>query len=368
MVIAPFEDSFYATAFRVDFIDKEIRKLWQKRMAGAGEREKLKEIFSLAFYPNSYKVIFTLGPQEAVSRYERIFWDRDDPKKLIDEAEIDNLTSGALLKLFDERRRVAMKQFNLSELEVLLADVKVHEFKIDGHRIINPLKHTGKKIEIFLNETFISRPRFAEWVAILPKRVKAAVFLGAGEATCHLISRFSRKQNFIFAGVGERRADLFIATKGGINFLDSFNWGRVRLAEKLAKYLDISPVSGEAILAKIVLGETSPALRRKFGEILSGEVLALLRHLKKAVSRTGVPVLYTDLPALLVSKIFPKIIKTVDTEMIADFFGFRLNGELQNTGENVDFLSLTSILEFYFLPEEDLVNHLARRRMRWLMP
>ncbi|MCX6702782.1 MAG: hypothetical protein NTW60_02855 [Candidatus Wolfebacteria bacterium] len=52
---------------------------------------------------------------------------------------------------------------------------------------------------------------------------------------------------------------------------------------------------------------------------------------------------------------------------MAGFFGFSLvskNKKIKNA--SLDFLSLSAIMEFYFLPQEDLINHYARRRMRWL--
>ena len=369
MVITPIEDYFSVTALKVGFARKEIQNLWKKRAAGAGKLEELKRTCALAFYPKSYKAIFALSPQGAVTNYETLSFLRDNPRKLIDEAEIDNLISQALLKLFDEGRKMAVKQLGLSELEVLLADVRIYEFKIDGRERINPLRHVGRKIEIFLSETFVSRIYFKELISILPRRTELAMFSGAGEASAHLLSRFSPKRDFIFAGVAHNRTDLFLSKNGSIVFFDYFGWGMDNLPKALSKYLKVGQAVASEVVRKIMSGEVSKGLKRKFSEVIAGEIRTLIKRFQNAASRSKAPLVYAQFPPLLADKIFPKIIKIIDARSVADFFGFKFINKQPVTEEYPEFMTLLTLLEFYFLPEkEDLMNHLARRRMRWLMP
>lgn len=369
MVITPTPDYFSVTAFKVNFIGREIQSLWEKRVVGRGKLEELKKISTLAFYPKSYKAIFALNSQEAVTNYEIISFVRDNPQKLIDEAEIDNLVSQALLKLFGEGRKMAVKQLGLSGLEVILSDVKIYEFKIDGRERINPLRHAGKKIEIFLSETFINRSYFKKLISTLPRRAEVVMFSGAGEASAHLISRFSPKKDFIFAGVARNRTDLFLSKNGSIAFLDYLGWGMDNLPKALSQYLKVSPAVASDVMSKVMNGEISKGLKRKFSEVIAGEILALIKRLRNAASRARVLLVYVEFPPLLADKIFPKIIKIVDGQSVADFFGFKFINKKPATEEYPELLNLLMLLEFYFLPEkEDLMNHLARRRMRWLMP
>ena len=116
----------------------------------------------------------------------------------------------------------------------------------------------------------------------------------------------------------------------------------------------------------------SPVFERKFEDILSENILTLNRGLSNAAAEARCDFIYLDFPpasgaALRGEKIFHKMIRPISAGEIAGFFGFNLvpgNKKIKNA--NLDFLSLSAIMEFYFLPQEDLINHYAKRRMRWL--
>ena len=75
------------------------------------------------------------------------------------------------------------------------------------------------------------------------------------------------------------------------------------------------------------------------------------------------PSLAKDLKIKNISK---KSLISIDAKTILDAFNFKLKPNHCFRYENL--YSLASLLESYFTPQEDLINKLARRRMRWLIP
>jgi len=82
---------------------------------------------------------------------------RKSPKEDIDEAELDDLVANAIWKIFDRERLQSARALNVSDVDVLLGDVKAVAVKLDGHRVINPVGFKAKSVEIILRQTYMPR-------------------------------------------------------------------------------------------------------------------------------------------------------------------------------------------------------------------
>lgn len=388
LIVNFLDDYLEATTAKADFSKKKLEITDVSYLKNHQTLYPLKKIFSTSFYPKPYNIIFVLNPRLAATNYDVISLGRDNPQKPLNEADLDNLISKALWKFFDESRANSAKQLGLNDLEILLSDVQVYDLKIDGHHLINPFRHSAKKIEISLSQTFTQRSFFKELLSILPKRAKLGLAVEGGTAACHLLSRITLKDKFFFAKTMTDYTNLFLTENGRICFFDYFNWGKNHFYLGVARNLRVNLTTSQSIIDKFIFYQTSLSFRRQFKKIFLKEIMILLRGLKAAASRIKNSFIYVDFLPLTVSlkgglkldKISYKMILPVDlNRTIVETLGFELISR-----RDCDFLSLAALMEFYFLPRLEpkflkthiqtslfplaLVNHLAKRRMKWLTP
>ena len=128
--------------------------------------------------------------------FESVAINRDNPEKSLSPVEFENLISQAVWKVFDSGRHEAAKRFNVGDLEILLGDIKVIDFKIDGREAVDSIKHSGEKVEIYLSQTFVSRRFFQDLLSLAPKRAELSWAIDGGAAVGYLLSRIFNKNKF----------------------------------------------------------------------------------------------------------------------------------------------------------------------------
>jgi len=194
----------------------------------------------------------------------------------------------------------------------------------------------------------------------------------------HLISRYLKK-SLLLARVGDDKTSLFLKTKeGNISYFDSFQWGRNNLYSALAKELHVSFEVAKSIMDRYFENKTSILFSKKLNFSLKKELALFNKGLEIMNSKAKAKCLIIDMEPLLVKDLKMKNISKeslipIDTQKILDIFNFKLkpNFYFYNNKQDIQYkalYSLAALLEFYFIPQKDLINKLARRRMRWLIP
>ncbi|MBI2514719.1 hypothetical protein HYV91_00805 [Candidatus Wolfebacteria bacterium] len=346
---------------------KKLKAVGQSPLEAIPKIKKfLLNIFSFQFPPP--KVIISFSPDFALTYYEHVVLNRDRPNELMTEADLDNLISQALWKIFDEKRRQSAKQLVLSDLDILLADTKITDFRIDGRRVLDPLRHSGREASIGISQTFVNRTIFKKIVSVLPRRVKLLLVVDGGAATSRLLSsRFSQSRDFIFADVLDARTNLYSVSQSSglkIGFHDYFPWGEKNFFEGVARDLKIPVDLIQSLVKKISEGKVSLTLGRQLKKIISEELAMLIHGLERAKETLKVNSLYLVFRPLRGIDFFPKMVRLVEADRLMEDLGFVFSSDLKNSSIS----SIASFLEFYFLREGDILNHIAKRRMRWLMP
>ncbi len=388
-IINFFGDDFEATVVRADFADKKIGFVENLKFSDSNFIPVLKRFFSFVFYPRPYKVILIFSPRDATGYHGTVSLGRDDHKKKITEEELGDLVSSAVWKFFDESRLKASKQLSLGESEIILSDVSVYDFKLDGRRVIDPLKESAGRVEISLSQTFVKREFLSNVLALLPKRIKKVFILEGGVSASHLLRRASKNDKFIFAKTTREKTNIFWANKEKICFFDYFDWGENSIYKGISDKLKINVSESKSIVEKFLNHQMSSYFAKNFKSMFSNEIITLIQGLKSGgdnisvggryFSRGKSSLIYLDFPflkeflkeGLKLKKISTKMIVSVNSSEIFENFGFELSGQPLKA-ENPDFLTVSALLEVYFLPIPSyplsLINRLAKRRMRWLIP
>lgn len=352
LVLSFIENNIKATALKVDFQGKEIKVISKK--TEKDDDQNLKKILHRAFPFNQYKLILLFESKNAFTCWGKIKQVNEKPK-LIDEVQLQNIVSKSAWAFFDHALKEASKSLLLSSDALLLADIRIYEIFVDSKKILNLLGYKGRNIEINFSGTFVQREYFKKITTYLPQKAKI-VLTSEGLSSAHsLLQRLSKDKNFILAEVLKDRTDFYKKS-----VLDSLSFGKNHLLKSLSQSLGVGISTAASILQKFCAGEISASAALRLKRDIKDSLRPLIYGLELVVSRLKIKRIYIDSLSLPDVSIFPKMIKCVDTGAAAEYFGFVVNNQL-------DFWELAGILEYYFLPPEDLINRLIKKRMKWLM-
>ncbi len=72
-------------------------------------------------------------------------------------SQLDNLLGRAMNQEFMAYRKVAGKALQVSDLDIVLADSRIADFRMDGHKVHSPMGSRAKTIEALISMTFVRR-------------------------------------------------------------------------------------------------------------------------------------------------------------------------------------------------------------------
>jgi len=322
----------------------------------------------------SYKIILNLDSRLATTIYSSVSLIRQKPSEVIDEPDIDNLISQAIWRFFDRQRDKVAKKMEIDDIDVLLSDVRIRGIKIDGHKIINPIGFKAKSIEFYFSQTFIVRDFIRGLREILP--VDKLVFMTeAGTVLAHAALNILKPDHLFIANLFPGQTVVYTASPGKLKYLDRYNWGQNNLISHLKNHLQIEPETAKAVIDVYNQNKASPMFLRRLENILIKELQIFFNGLESVVDRGQTKVYlnsYFNLPTTAFSQRcqarLNKSLKIslLSTDLIVEKFGFEVNFNKSVKVKNL--LTILAILsEVSFLPQDDKLSHLVKRRVRWLV-
>ncbi|OGY62776.1 MAG: hypothetical protein A2745_00685 [Candidatus Harrisonbacteria bacterium RIFCSPHIGHO2_01_FULL_44_13] len=381
LVVEILHHELRAASINADFANKEIfvKKVWQTPISLENNQNPLDAIrkFLLKIKNLSkYRIILSLDSSLATTVYSSSALVHQHTKEPIDEAELDNLISQAIWKFFDrQRNRVAVKM-KISDVDVLLTDVRIRGIKLDGHRVINPLGFQAKSVEFYLSQTFAPRAFIKELKEFLPED-RLLFVTEAGAAWSNVLLKSEESGSFLLVNLFPEQTSLFHADDGRVCHWGHIGWGEKNLHSVLARHLAVSPETSSAIFKIYFENKGSPAFIKKIEKVLMEELRVLAKHLETATNKTDAKFVYLNsfynLPPVVFSSGFRGVFdKPIRMDLASsDFFGEKLGIKVKfkkGLKMNNKFATLATLLESHLSPQNDKISRMARRRVRWLLP
>jgi len=229
------------------------------------------------------KNVVFIPPSEGMTVFLPYFFERKNAGQKIEETELYDLISQSIWRLFDEQRISLGRRFDISELDVILADARVLSVKLDGSKVINPLGFSAKTIEIYLSATLMkrmkedaTRPGFSKNENIL--------IVESNAAYARQLQDEKKVKKFIMAAVEEEAAYFYlIESSGKIVYLDDFNWGESHLIRDTIKSFAVSESGAKEILDRYFSGQTSLYFFKKFKPHLSRFLEELIHGIEAVI-------------------------------------------------------------------------------------
>lgn len=354
---------------KANFADNEIKFI--NTRSGPDLKKLIKKFGRL----KKYKIILGLDSHLATTIYSSVVLVRDRFKELIDEAELDNLISQAIWKFFDRQRGKVATKMNVSDLDVILSDVKIRGVRLDSHKVVNPVGFKAKTVEILFSQTFLLRQFVESMKDTLP--LGQVIFISeSGTAWASVVAKSQEAGSFAVANIFPGKTSVFAASGSQNSYLDHFAWGENNLYASLAGDLAVDPGVASVIVAKYNSGAMSVAFKRRIENFISRELQMLANGIGQAIKKVDVETVFVhpffDLPAIFMENFRgslgkPAQLRLLNLDIISKNFGFDI--KFKHTAQQKNAFSfLATLLEWYLAPQEDRMSQMANRRVRWLSP
>lgn len=323
-----------------------------------------------------FRIVLGLDSDLATTVYSSISLVRDNPRDPVDEADLDNLISQAVWKFFDRQRARVADKMGVNDFDVLLADVRVGQIRLDGHRVVNPLGFRARAVEVQLSQTFTTRPVVNQLKQFLP--MSAISFVSeAGIAWAHLVAHAKTDNNFLSVHLFDDRTAIFLRENFYLAHFDNLSWGEKDLLGSLSKALMVSDGVAKAILGRYLQDDVSIAFRRRLEGFLNAELAAWAQSVGVALSKAGARTAYLysffDLPKTIFSPAFRNKFGSsvklypINEDFISEHYHFKLKYKKEEDRKK-GFTTLVAALEAIAAPRYEKASHLAKKRVRWLSP
>ncbi len=317
-------------------------------------------------------VIIGLDPDLCSTLYSNAAIIRQQPHVLIDEADVDNIASQAIWRLFDRQRQTIAAKLGVSEIDIVLADLHVNEVRLDGHKVVNPIGFKAKTVEFHFRQTIVARDVLRGLHGIIPPERLSGI-CETGAALANAVLHYTGESATV-AVVTQERTDIFLAQSGKIRYQDSFPWGETTLTEACRRQLGIETEPAKVLLNAYASGGMSESCARRFEVQILDPELRIFANGLESLSLPGAPVYcesYFKLPPIIFSDRFRKRqkrqrrITQLSREALFTHAGFAVQLK-----DSQGFINMTPLMALFFeavvfLPIHS-INHLVRRRVRWM--
>jgi len=157
-----------------------------------------------------------------------------------------------------------------------------------------------------------------------------------------------------------------------ISLSESFSWSKQKLLEKIAVELNLNLETAKDVFARFVENNASRRFLSFIKTILDAEIFSFWQKIFKKTGTEKTILFSSDeiLPkSFSVLRQKGKNVSEINIINLAEKFGFSLDFGKKNTkSDNFFFSSLAAFFEYYFSNRDEVLNKLAKRRAKWLIP
>jgi len=296
----------------------------------------------------------------------------------LQEPELEDLLFKAQWRIFDKGRSAISAKMGIHDLDLHLADAKVEEVRLDGHRVINPTGFRPRLVEFDITNTFISK----RFIHLFRQRLGPArpveLVIERNAALVNAMLRFLKRESAVVASVSHSQAAIAVVDRENLIYQQHFTWGNSSLIHAMGHLFTVRLSTARKILERYADGRVSMNVRRKIEKSLAAELSLFFQGVEIALEslkpKHQLPQTICinqeqAMPPLVASRMkahkWPKTIFKTAPEVIVlrpDFLSvqLKLNHPLPN--------SLTALLSEFLYGNrgEKYLNSLLNKRIRWL--
>jgi hypothetical protein len=319
-----------------------------------------------------WKIIVVAEPSLALTTIIPVKLDRELElvKEPISASELENMLAQATAKVFNQCRAEASQKLGLDELDTIIIEHSVSNFKIDGHKVMSPTGFRGKHINACLELTLTTRKIFDDWKNFFGANYdKRFFFTESSKAELSALRRL-KPMPINLLSLRNDSAAFFILegdAAGSIISRGNLNWSLRLLLGVISENWQIKESVAARLYNSYLNDNISPRMKSHFDKILK-PVLDLLFKQIGAAKMKGPAFMDSD---LTLPVIFPKKVGKTTIHNLPDVsslkeLGFNIKPEEWPIPADQIFRRLSPFFEFYYRGKESPINSWLRRRLHWL--
>lgn len=225
-------------------------------------------------------------------------FERKNPQVIINKKEESEIYQ-AILK---ETQQNLSQNFS-QELGILPEDIKplnfkILEIKIDGYKIPNPRRFSGRKLDFRILTTF-SLSDYLKNIEKITKNLNLNIFKILDKSQNLSYFSLAKKNEAIFLDIGGEISQVFLVKKGKLEGISEFSNGGINFTKKLSQILGLSLEEARVLKHNYSNLLLSEEVRKRIREIFSEELQIWFENFKRTLKR-----LLVNRVGLLPSEIF----------------------------------------------------------------
>jgi hypothetical protein len=317
------------------------------------------------------KLVIALSPAHATTIESVVELKRTEPKNPITESELDTLIFRGLWEFLNHYRVWAAKKMNVSEFDLILANIAINDVHLGNHRVFNPLGFSSKDFTLNIRGTFIPRgllpviERFNKMTRHLHVVEGPSVFNSLVAEDNDFSVQAAQTKSFVFISRGDEK--LFVMT---------CPWGSVNIIEVVAKFFGVDDEVAELILGRYDRHEMSARLERLIEKIFRKEFARFwgmleplyTRLAKDRKSRAHLHFRFNAPSLELVNENFKIVPAAFNEHLMREGYDIITSRRVKDFSPKLDQSILALLVYPYDRPQYAFLNQLLRRRVKWLVP
>lgn len=283
--------------------------------------------------------------------------------------EVENMIAQAMGKIFNQCRSEAAQRLGIHEIDTIMVGAKARNLSVDGHRVVNPVGFTGKKISLLLELTFTGRVLFEDLKQFF-NAPEDFFFAESAQVRLTSLARARKLPLNLIVDEGPRGASLYVLqkTKHGhpVLYREKMQWSFNVLFTRIAAELGIGENAAREIYRAYLDGAMSESAARAFKKVINPAVEQFLKEVGKGKLGGFVYVdAAHDLPFPLPHRHGGTTFEAFPLVEILQQLGFAdRTGDCGTDAEVSRYL--LPFLEAYFDKSNSDINRKLRRRLHWL--
>lgn len=315
------------------------------------------------------KLIVSADSSLAYTAILPISFKRDFPSEPLSSVELENSLFGVIGKVFNQYREEASRALGVDELDVILIDSQVSNFKIDGHKIVSPLGFKSRMVDAVLQLTLTTRKVFDD-IRMIFGQNKDFFFTEMGRSQLLSLEKLGSPP-FGFAVFDPRKSSYFFLDyyASGSKFIrrGEFEWRPEFLLQAISENWGLDEDISSLVYNVYLRGEVSDRVKRALKGFFQPQIELFWRNFNKTRLRgrvyfTSHIVFPFSLPQRKQKFIFdePPLLPLLEK------LGLALNFSEWPADKGKIFRYLAPFFEFYYNSTDTAINDRLKRRLRWL--
>jgi hypothetical protein len=284
--------------------------------------------------------------------------------------ELENMIAQAMGKIFNQCRAEAAKRLAIHEIDTIMVGAKARSFMVDGHRVVNPVGFTGKKISLLLELTFTGRVLFEDLKEFF-NSPDDFFFAESPQARLTSLARARKLPLNLVVDEGPRGSSVFILQKTKddhpVLYREKMQWSFDALFLRIAADLGVSDATAKDLYRSCIGGGMSESAARAFKKVIDPAVAAFFKEGTREKLQGFIYVdADHDMPFALPHRRNGMVFDQFPAEEIVRQLGFG-DAELGDIPRRAVFRNLLPFVEAYFDKSNSEINQKLRRRLHWLV-